>query len=192
MNTHITMKELPESEQPLEKCIRYGAHVLSDAELLAAILKNGTRDMTALQLAQLFLSQKEKNLLNLTAMGTEEMQKLPGIGQVKAAQLKCVAELARRIAKASRVRDVRLNEPATRFVTARSASLGAGSPLGWLWRSTMWTAPYSSAFRKISLGDTSELVAVPTEMISSPKRLLFASNMDNNSFSFVSCRRDSI
>ncbi len=113
MNTHITMKELPESEQPLEKCIRYGAHVLSDAELLAAILKNGTRDMTALQLAQLFLSQKEKNLLNLTAMGTEEMQKLPGIGQVKAAQLKCVAELARRIAKASRVRDVRLNEPAT-------------------------------------------------------------------------------
>lgn len=113
MNTHITMKELPESEQPLEKCVHYGAHVLSDAELLAVILKNGTRDMTALQLAQLFLSQKEKNLLNLTAMGLEEMQKLPGIGQVKAAQLKCVAELAGRIAKTSRIRDVRLNEPAS-------------------------------------------------------------------------------
>ncbi len=105
------MKELPESEQPLEKCVQYGAHVLSDAELLAVILKNGTRDITALQLAQLFLSQKEKNLLNLTAMGIEEMQKFPGIGQVKAAQLKCVAELARRIAKASRLGNVRLNEP---------------------------------------------------------------------------------
>ena len=60
MNTHITMKELPESEQPLEKCIRYGAHVLSDAELLAAILKNGTRDMTALQLAQLSCPRRRR------------------------------------------------------------------------------------------------------------------------------------
>lgn len=113
MNTHITMKEMPESEQPLEKCIRHGAQALSDAELLAVILRTGTRNLTALQLAQLFLSQKEKNLLNLTGMRPEEMQKIPGIGQVKAAQLKCIAELSERIARTSRLRDVRLNEPAS-------------------------------------------------------------------------------
>lgn len=113
MNTHITMKEMPESEQPLEKCFRYGAKALSDAELLAVILKNGTRDMTALQLAQLFLSKKDKNLMNLTSMRLEEMQKIPGIGQVKAVQLKCIAELAGRIAKTSRLKNVRLNEPAS-------------------------------------------------------------------------------
>ena len=59
MNTHITMKEMPESEQPLEKCFRYGAQVLSDAELLAVILRSGTKHMTALQLAQLFLARKD-------------------------------------------------------------------------------------------------------------------------------------
>ncbi len=113
MNTHITMKEMPESEQPMEKCFRYGAKALSDAELLAVILKNGTRDMTALQLAQLFLSKKDKNLMNLNTMRLEEMQKIPGIGQVKAVQLKCIAELAGRIAKTSRLKNVRLNEPAS-------------------------------------------------------------------------------
>ena len=74
MKTHITMKEMPESEQPLEKCIRYGARALSDAELLAVILKTGTRNLTALQLAQFFLSRKEKNLLNLVNMRPEEMK----------------------------------------------------------------------------------------------------------------------
>ncbi|MCI9174787.1 MAG: DNA repair protein RadC [Lachnospiraceae bacterium] len=113
MKTHITMKEMPESEQPLEKCMRYGAQALSDAELLAVILKTGTRNLTALQLAQFFLSRKEKNLLNLVNMRPEEMKEIPGIGQVKAAQLKCIAELAERIAKTSRLRDVRLNEPAS-------------------------------------------------------------------------------
>ena len=49
--------------------------------------------------------------LNLFSMPSEEMRHIPGIGQVKAAQLKCIAELASRIAKASRFRNVKLNEP---------------------------------------------------------------------------------
>lgn len=111
MNTHITMREMPESEQPIEKCTRYGAQSLSDAELLAVILRIGTRNMTALQLAQLLLSQKDKNLLNLFNMPMEEMQKLPGIGKVKAVQLKCIAELSGRIAKTNRLKNVNLSEP---------------------------------------------------------------------------------
>lgn len=84
MNSHITMKEMAVSEQPCEKCFRYGAHCLSDAELLAVILRTGTRDITALQLAQSFLSLKEKNLLNLVHMNTEEMMKISGIGKQSA------------------------------------------------------------------------------------------------------------
>lgn len=113
MNTHITMKEMPESEQPLEKCFRYGAQILSDAELLAVILRSGTKTMTALQVAQFLLSKRDKNLLNLNHMQMEEMQSIPGIGQVKAAQLKCIAELAERIAKTSRLKGVTLREPAS-------------------------------------------------------------------------------
>ncbi len=113
MNSHITMKEMAVSEQPCEKCFRYGAHCLSDAELLAVILRTGTKNITALQLAQSFLSQKEKNLLNLVHMNTEEMMKIPGIGQVKAVQLKCIAELAGRITRTSLEKEVRLSDPAS-------------------------------------------------------------------------------
>ena len=111
MNIHITMKDMPESEQPCEKCNRYGARYLSDAELLAVILRVGTKELTALQLAQTFLAQKNKNLLNLFYMKSEEMMKIPGIGPVKAAQLRCVAELSNRIAQTSREKDVCLSEP---------------------------------------------------------------------------------
>ena len=113
MNLHITMKEMPESEQPCEKCYQYGAQSLSDAELLAVILRSGTKGLTALQLAQTILAQKNKNLLNLIDMNQEEMRQIPGIGRVKAVQLKCIAELAGRIAKTSRSKDVCLNEPAS-------------------------------------------------------------------------------
>jgi len=107
------MKEMPESEQPCEKCYQYGAQSLSDAELLAVILRSGTKGLTALQLAQTILAQKNKNLLNLIDMNQEEMRQIPGIGRVKAVQLKCIAELAGRIAKTSRSKDVCLNEPAS-------------------------------------------------------------------------------
>ena len=111
MDTHITMKEMPQSEQPVEKCVRGGAHMLSDAELLAVILKTGTKSLSALQLAQLLLSQGDGNLLNLVYMDLEDMQKIPGIGQVKAVQLKCVAELSKRITRTRRAERVRLDNP---------------------------------------------------------------------------------
>lgn len=111
MYTHITMKEMPESEKPYEKCINYGAQELSDAELLAVILRTGTRQFTSLQTAQRLLYGREGNLLNLISMTMEEMQNIPGIGQVKAAQMKCVAELAVRIARTQRAVKISLNQP---------------------------------------------------------------------------------
>lgn len=111
MNTHITMKEMPESEKPYEKCLSYGAQELSDAELLAVILRTGTRERTSLQTAQRLLCGGEGNLLNLITMTLEEMQNIPGIGQVKAAQMKCVAELAMRIARTKRAVRISLNQP---------------------------------------------------------------------------------
>lgn len=111
MNLHITMKEMPESEQPREKFFRFGASALSDAELLAVILRSGTRDRTALQLAQALLSRGNQNLLNLVHMNPEDMKKISGIGPVKAAQLKCIAELAARIAQTDRGRNLCLSDP---------------------------------------------------------------------------------
>lgn len=99
MNQHVTIKELPDSEKPYEKFIKYGAESLSDAELLAVIIKSGTNGLKSIEVAQNFLNFGPRNLLNLYEVSFEEMQKIKGIGQVKAIQLKCIAELSGRIVK---------------------------------------------------------------------------------------------
>lgn len=109
MDRHVIVKELPESERPYEKFIKYGAGALSDAELLAIIIKSGTKDKTALELSRELLCQRHRNLLNLYEMSMEEMMRTNGIGRVKAIQLKAVAELSMRIARTQRGYQLRLD-----------------------------------------------------------------------------------
>lgn len=97
MNQHLTIKELPDSEKPYEKFMNYGAEYLSDAELLAVIIKSGTNGLKSIEVAQNFLNQKNRNLMNLYDVSYDEMLQLKGIGKVKAIQLKCIAELSNRI-----------------------------------------------------------------------------------------------
>ena len=61
----MKMKELPQSERPYEKLEMYGAHTLSNAELLAIIIKSGTRNESSISTAQKILSMKNKNSDNL-------------------------------------------------------------------------------------------------------------------------------
>lgn len=110
MTQHFTAKELPLSERPYEKCLQYGPQALSDAELLAVILKSGSREMNVVALAQSILRSDEKNLLNLYHMSVEDLMCFPGIGKVKAIQLKCVAEISRRIARTDRKERIRLSD----------------------------------------------------------------------------------
>ena len=89
-----TMKEIPESQRPYEKCIREGENTLSDSELLAVILRCGTRGMNSLTLANDILSHMEQSpypgLLGLLHCSVSDLKKIHGIGTVKAVQLKCI------------------------------------------------------------------------------------------------------
>lgn len=113
MQTNKTIKELPASERPYEKFLSLGASGLSDADLLAIIIKNGTKDKSAVDIAQEILSGRHGNLLNLYEMSYDELIQVSGIGQIKAIQLKAVAELSMRISKAKRARSIRMNTPVT-------------------------------------------------------------------------------
>ena len=97
-----TMKQLPESVQPYEKCIRYGDQALSDAELLAVIIRTGTQGESAVTLARRLLSEFRfpEGILGLLRTSIPELCKIKGIGTVKAVQLKCIGELSKRIARA--------------------------------------------------------------------------------------------
>ncbi len=100
----IKIKQLPESERPYEKLEIYGEKMLSNAELLAIIIKSGTKENTSVELANKILSivdntGEDNNLLqSLQEVSLQEFQRIKGIGKVKAIQLKAVCELARRMA----------------------------------------------------------------------------------------------
>lgn len=111
--SHITIKNLPESERPYERFRNLGAEALSDAELLAIILKTGTKSQTSLELAQSLLLECQGNLLNLYELSYEQLLEIKGIGKVKAIQLKAVAELSRRIARTNRGYQLSLQSPAS-------------------------------------------------------------------------------
>lgn len=87
------MTELPADELPYEKCINKGAEVLSDAELLAVILRTGSKGINALELSRKILDAgaPRNGLLGLYHMTIPQLCQIRGIGEVKAVQLKCIA-----------------------------------------------------------------------------------------------------
>lgn len=90
-------------ERPYEKCEQRGAASLSDEELLAVLLRTGTRGENALSLARkiLYNSTGEPGILSIHQFSMERLKKIKGIGRVKAIQISCISELAKRLSKAS-------------------------------------------------------------------------------------------
>ena len=102
-NHKIIMKEISETERPYEKSYKYGVEILSDAELLAVILRTGSRQANALSTAYRILDAHpiHKGIVGLNYLTTEELEDIGGVGKVKAIQMKCLAEISKRMAKAS-------------------------------------------------------------------------------------------
>ncbi|MFR9273818.1 MAG: RadC family protein [Clostridia bacterium] len=101
MNQANTIREIPEMERPYEKCEQRGAGSLSDVELLAVLLRTGTRGENALTLAQKILYHTgEPGILSIHQFSIERLKQIKGIGKVKAIQISCISELAKRLAKA--------------------------------------------------------------------------------------------
>ncbi|MDT3429073.1 DNA repair protein RadC [Paenibacillus forsythiae] len=100
------LRDLPHEERPRERMMQYGAESLSQAELLAILLRTGTRRESAIHVAQRILGQVG-GLRRLADLSIEEMMEIKGIGPAKAVQLKAGIELGRRMSNS------RLNQPVT-------------------------------------------------------------------------------
>ncbi len=112
MKTKQTMKELPVSERPYERVEAEGAASLSDKELLAVLIRSGTKTERADQVALKILNScGEEGLSALWNFDMEELKALPGIGRVKAIQLLCVCELAKRMAGGRRLFGTKITSP---------------------------------------------------------------------------------
>jgi DNA repair protein RadC len=97
---HTGIKDMPEDMRPREKLMLKGESSLDDSELLAIILGMGTRDMSALELAQSIMV-KYKALRFLKDASLEELLEEKGVGPAKAVSIKAAIELGRRMAQDS-------------------------------------------------------------------------------------------
>ena len=92
------------AERPYEKAAEYGVESLSDAELLAVILRTGTKDKSVRDLAEEILKLgNPSGLPGLLHHSLADYQEIRGIGSVKAVQLSCIGELSKRIWKSAKV-----------------------------------------------------------------------------------------
>ena len=111
---NIKMKELPVSERPYEKLELYGAESLTNSELLAIIIKSGTKENTALDLAKQVLSlndnTKKEDISFLQDISIVDYMSIKGIGKVKAIQLQAVSELAKRINRPINKENIKIKE----------------------------------------------------------------------------------
>lgn len=110
------LEKVRQGDLPYEKFLRFGPESLTESELLAIILRTGTKDKSALELAQEVLALADpsrEGLLGLYDIPLERLMEVNGIGEVKAVKLKCITELSQRIASATARERISLQKPDT-------------------------------------------------------------------------------
>lgn len=95
-----SIKNWHESERPVEKFIDKGADALTNAELLAIILKTGTAKASALDIAKAILEDCQHDLRSLTRLNKQKLTDYKGIGDMKAVVILATLELGKRISRA--------------------------------------------------------------------------------------------
>ncbi|QYJ85832.1 DNA repair protein RadC [Shewanella mesophila] len=106
----MAIKDWPEGEGPREKLLREGVSQLSDAELLAVLLRNGLPGQSAVSLARTMIGHFG-GLRALMTANQSEMCVICGVGPVKYAQLKAAIEISKRISKENLQRGKILTDP---------------------------------------------------------------------------------
>ena len=111
-----TIKDIPIQDRPYEKCLEFGPEHLTDAELLAVILRTGRPGSNSLELSYEILKLAQtsgEGLCGLHHLCIQELMSIPGVGTVKAIQLKCIGELSRRMARQKAKERLSFNAPDT-------------------------------------------------------------------------------
>ena len=117
MSQKSTMKDMPAEERPYEKCELFGAGSLTNIELLAVLLRTGTRGESSLELARrlLYPNNGSRNTpgVHLQHWSKDELLKVNGIGKVKAIQILCICELSKRLSQLSVREELNFSNPST-------------------------------------------------------------------------------
>jgi DNA repair protein RadC len=111
MESHnFLLRDVPHEERPRERMQQFGAQALSNAELLAILLRTGTYAESAVRLAQKVLIEAG-SLRNLVDMSKDQLMTIKGIGSAKALQIQASIELGRRLARTSMSDTITIRSP---------------------------------------------------------------------------------
>lgn len=115
MGKSNTIKDMYQEDRPYEKCERFGAQNLTDAELLAVLLRTGTQGENSLQLAHRLIrsDRSGRGILNIHRWTFEQLMRVRGIGRVKAVQILCLSELTKRMARSAAIEGLTFSDPQT-------------------------------------------------------------------------------
>lgn len=157
-----TVKEMRPDEQPREKLMDYGGESLSDAELLAILLRTGSQSMNVIQTSQALLDHFG-GLRHLARKNWQELKVIPGIARVKALTLEAVFELSRRIQVASLGDQIQITSP-------EDAVAYFGPKLRDLTKEVFIVAFLNNAkmvmgYKKISSGGSTSTIVDPAEVM---------------------------
>jgi DNA repair protein RadC len=110
-STNYLIADLPDTERPRERMQRLGADALSNSELLAILIRHGTRGKSALAVAANLLRAFDGSLKRLAGAQPSELHKIPGIGTVKALELSAAFALAKRVTLESCMQQPQMTSP---------------------------------------------------------------------------------
>lgn len=110
MKTNLLIKDIPQGDRPRERLIKYGPEALSNSELLAIIIRTGTKNVNALSLAQTILSLGD-GLKFLKESSIQELSSISGIGNSKAAIIKASVELGNRVRSFKGRENIKITSP---------------------------------------------------------------------------------
>jgi len=157
-----TVKEMQPDEQPREKLMKYGADSLSDAELIAILLRTGTKKLNVIDTSRALLTHFG-GLSNLIRRNWQQLKVIPGIANVKAITLEAAFELARRIQVAGFGEAIYISSP-------EDAAAYFGPKLRHLSNEVFMVAFLNNAkmltgYKKISSGSSTATIVDPPDVM---------------------------
>lgn len=157
-----SVKDMRPDEQPREKLTKYGAGSLSDSELLAILLRTGTKHLNVIETSRILLDQFG-GLHSLVKKEWNELRVIPGIAKVKAITLEAAFELARRIQVAGLGEEIRISSP-------EDVAAFFGPKLRHLSKEVFFIAflnnkKVMTGFQKISSGGSNATIVEPAEVL---------------------------
>jgi DNA repair protein RadC len=162
----MKIKELTEGERPRERMVKYGPEALGTGELLAILLRSGTKGESAVELAQRLLALAGGSLAQLSQLPLERLRKQRGLGGAKVLPVLAALELGRRfMEESSRFEKISIIAPSQVYRLMKPVLKGLETEECWV--IYLNSARYITGREKVSTGGLNSTVFDVKKIVSS-------------------------